>query len=142
MEILYPVHLNPNVREPVFGILKDRPDIHLMEPCDYLTFVYLMMRSHLILTDSGGVQEEAPSLAKPVLVMRDVTERPEALASGIVRLVGADERRIVAGTADLLDDEQAYAQAARGGNPFGDGHASARIVAALAPAVAAVGETA
>ncbi len=139
VEILYPVHLNPNVREPVFGILKDRPNIHLMEPCDYLTFVYLMMRSHLILTDSGGVQEEAPSLAKPVLVMRDVTERPEALASGIVRLVGADERRIVAGTAGLLDDEKAYAQAARGGNPFGDGHASARIVAALMPSPAAVG---
>lgn len=139
VEILYPVHLNPNVREPVFGILKDRPNIHLIEPCDYLTFVYLMMRSHLILTDSGGVQEEAPSLAKPVLVMRDVTERPEALASGIVRLVGADERRIVASTAGLLDDENAYAQAARGGNPFGDGHASARIVAALMPSPAAVG---
>lgn len=142
VEILYPVHLNPNVREPVFGILKDRPNIHLMEPCDYLTFVYLMMRSYLILTDSGGVQEEAPSLGRPVLVMRDVTERPEALASGVVRLVGADEWRIVGGTAGLLDDGQAYAQAARGGNPFGDGHASARIVAALAPAVTAVGETA
>lgn len=142
VEILYPVHLNPNVREPVFGILKNRPNIHLMEPCDYLTFVYLMMRSHLILTDSGGVQEEAPSLAKPVLVMRDVTERPEALASGIVRLVGADERRIVAGSADLLDDEKAYAQAARGGNPFGDGHASARIVAALTAGATAVERTA
>jgi UDP-N-acetylglucosamine 2-epimerase (non-hydrolysing) len=142
VEVLYPVHLNPNVREPVFGILKDRPNIHLMEPCDYLTFVYLMMRSHLILTDSGGVQEEAPSLAKPVLVMRDVTERPEALASGIVRLVGADERRIVAGTAGLLDDSQAYAEAARGGNPFGDGHASARIVAALTAGAAAVERTA
>lgn len=142
VEILYPVHLNPNVREPVFGILKDRSNIHLIEPCDYLTFVYLMMRSHLILTDSGGVQEEAPSLAKPVLVMRDVTERPEALASGIVRLVGADERRIVASTAGLLDDEKAYAQAARGGNPFGDGHASARIVAALTAGATAVERTA
>ena len=140
VEILYPVHLNPNVREPVFGILKERANIHLMEPCDYLTFVYLMMRSHLILTDSGGVQEEAPSLGRPVLVMRDVTERPEALASGIVRLVGADEARIIAGTAALLDDQKSYDQAARGGNPFGDGHASARIVAALAPAAAAVGE--
>jgi UDP-N-acetylglucosamine 2-epimerase (non-hydrolysing) len=131
VEILYPVHLNPNVQEPVRRVLGNLPNVHLIEPCDYVTFVYLMIRSHLILTDSGGVQEEAPSLAKPVLVMRDVTERPEALASGIVRLVGADEARIVCGTEALLENEALYASAARGGNPFGDGHASERIVAAL-----------
>jgi UDP-N-acetylglucosamine 2-epimerase (non-hydrolysing) len=132
VEILYPVHLNPNVQEPVRRILGSEPRVHLMEPCDYLTFVYLMMRAHLILTDSGGVQEEAPSLAKPVLVMRDVTERPEALATGIVRLVGADEAKIVTGTQALLDDAALYAKVARAGNPFGDGHAASRIVAALA----------
>jgi UDP-N-acetylglucosamine 2-epimerase (non-hydrolysing) len=132
VEILYPVHLNPNVQEPVRRILGNEPRVHLMEPCDYLTFVYLMMRSHLILTDSGGVQEEAPSLAKPVLVMRDVTERPEALATGIVRLVGADEAKIVAGTEALLDQAALYSSVARAGNPFGDGHAAERIVDALA----------
>ena len=131
VEILYPVHLNPNVQEPVQRVLGNRPNVHLIEPCDYVTFVYLMMRSYLILTDSGGVQEEAPSLAKPVLVMRHVTERPEALASGIVRLVGADEVRIVGGTEALLEDAALYASAARAGNPFGDGHASERIVDAL-----------
>ena len=140
VEILYPGHLNPHVREPVHRVLGERPNVHLIEPCDYATFAYLMMRAHLILTDSGGVQEEAPSLAKPVLVMRDLTERPEALQSGIVRLVGADESRIIAATAGLLDDPLAYAQAARGGNPFGDGHASERIVAALAPVTAELGE--
>jgi len=133
VDILYPVHLNPNVQEPVRRILGGEPRVHLMEPCDYLTFVYLMMRAHLILTDSGGVQEEAPSLAKPVLVMRDVTERPEALATGIVRLVGADEAKIVAGTEALLDDPALYTSVARAGNPFGDGHAAERIVDALAP---------
>lgn len=140
VEILYPVHLNPNVREPVQRVLGDRPNVHLIEPCDYATFAYLMMRSYLILTDSGGVQEEAPSLAKPVLVMRDLTERPEALQSGIVRLVGADESRIIAGTAGLLDDPNSYGRASCGGNPFGDGHASERIVAALTPSSAKVGE--
>jgi UDP-N-acetylglucosamine 2-epimerase (non-hydrolysing) len=131
VEILYPVHLNPNVQEPVQRVLGNQPNVHLIEPCDYATFVYLMMRAYLILTDSGGVQEEAPSLAKPVLVMRDVTERPEALASGVVRLVGADETRIVSGTEALLEDAALYASAARGGNPFGDGRASERIVGAL-----------
>jgi UDP-N-acetylglucosamine 2-epimerase (non-hydrolysing) len=131
VEILYPVHLNPNVQEPVRRVLGSQPNVHLIEPCDYVTFVYLMMRSYLILTDSGGVQEEAPSLAKPVLVMRDVTERPEALVSGIVRLVGADERRIVAGAQALLDDRALYAAAARADNPFGDGRASERILKTL-----------
>lgn len=131
VEILYPVHLNPNVQKPVRRTLGNRPNAHLVEPCDYVAFVYLMMRAYLILTDSGGVQEEAPSLAKPVLVMRDVTERPEALASGIVRLVGADETRIVAGTEALLEDAALYAKVARAGNPFGDGHAAERIIGAL-----------
>lgn len=131
VEIVYPVHLNPNVQEPVQRVLGNRPNVHLVEPCDYATFVYLMMRSYLILTDSGGVQEEAPSLAKPVLVMRDVTERPEAIDSGIVRLVGADEGRIVGGAERLLDDAALYASAARATNPFGDGKAAGRIVAAL-----------
>lgn len=131
VEILYPVHLNPNVQEPVRRVLGNRSNVHLIEPCDYVTFVYLMMRSYLILTDSGGVQEEAPSLAKPVLVMRDVTERPEALASGIVRLVGADEARIVKGAEALLDDRVLYASAAHADNPFGDGRASERILEAL-----------
>jgi UDP-N-acetylglucosamine 2-epimerase (non-hydrolysing) len=131
IEIVYPVHLNPNVQEPVRRVLGGCRNVHLIEPCDYLTFVYLMMRSHLILTDSGGVQEEAPSLAKPVLVMRDVTERPEAIETGIVRLVGADEARIVRDTTALLDDRALYASVARAGNPFGDGHAAQRIVAAL-----------
>ncbi len=131
VDILYPVHLNPNVREPVKRLLGNQPNVHVVEPSDYVSFVYLMMRSYLILTDSGGVQEEAPSLAKPVLVMREVTERPEALASGIVRLVGVDEDRIVGETARLLDDTAFYSAAARADNPFGDGRAAGRIVDAL-----------
>lgn len=130
VEILYPVHLNPNVREPVHRILGGRRGIHLVEPCDYAAFVYLMIRSYLILTDSGGVQEEAPSLRRPVLVMRDVTERPEALAAG-VRLVGADEERILAGVRAILDDRASYEEAIRGENPFGDGRAGERIAEAL-----------
>ncbi len=136
IEILYPVHLNPNVREPVRRLLGERSRVHLVEPCDYAAFVYLMRRAHLILTDSGGVQEEAPSLKKPVLVMRDVTERPEALASGAVQLVGADEERICAGVARMLDDASAYKAATVSANPFGDGHAAARIVTALSVAEA------
>lgn len=131
VQIVYPVHLNPNVREPVFGLLGGRANIHLVEPVDYLAFAYLMMRSTLIISDSGGVQEEAPSLRKPVLVMRDVTERQEAVESGAVRLVGTDAERIVAGAERLLDDARDYASMARGVNPFGDGRAAERIAAVL-----------
>ncbi|MBL8800135.1 MAG: UDP-N-acetylglucosamine 2-epimerase (non-hydrolyzing) [Planctomycetia bacterium] len=131
LEIVYPVHLNPQVQEPVRRILGGFPNIHLIAPQEYLPFVYLMDRSHLIITDSGGVQEEAPSLGKPVLVMRDTTERPEAVAAGTVRLVGTDERRIVAEANCLLDDANAYQRMSTVSNPYGDGDASSRIVAAL-----------
>lgn len=129
IEILYPVHLNPNVQEPVKRILgmEAVSNIHLIEPMDYLPFVYLMNRSHIIITDSGGVQEEAPSLGKPVLVMRDTTERPEAIAAGTVKLVGTDRERIVKETSLLLDDKMAYARMSHAHNPYGDGHATARI---------------
>ena len=133
IEIVYPVHLNPNVRGPVREALASRPNIHLVEPQDYVPFVHLMQCAHLILTDSGGVQEEAPSLGKPVLVMRDVTERPEAVAAGTVRLVGTDPERIVREASAVLDAETTTASAAFAphGNPYGDGHASERIVSAL-----------
>ncbi|WP_305046425.1 non-hydrolyzing UDP-N-acetylglucosamine 2-epimerase [Geoalkalibacter sp.] len=126
-EILYPVHLNPNVQEPVRRILGNVKNVHLIEPQDYLPFVYLMDRSSLIITDSGGVQEEAPSLGKPVLVMRDTTERPEAVQAGTVRLVGTDADRIVAEATTLLSDATAFDAMARAHNPYGDGQASARI---------------
>jgi UDP-N-acetylglucosamine 2-epimerase (non-hydrolysing) len=132
LDIVYPVHLNPNVREPVLGTLANRPRIHLIDPLDYLPFVYLMQRAYIVLTDSGGVQEEAPSLGKPVLVMRDVTERPEAVAAKTVRLVGTSEERIVASVTELLDDADAYDRVSRRLNPYGDGHATERIMAALA----------
>jgi len=128
IQIVYPVHLNPNVREPVNRILKDKTNIHLIEPLDYLPFVYLMDRSFLVITDSGGIQEEAPSLGKPVLVMRDVTERPEAVDAGTVRLVGTDQRRIVDAVAELLDDRSVYETMSLAHNPYGDGQAAARIV--------------
>lgn len=130
VEILYPVHLNPNVRKPVNDILAARglANVHLIEPVDYLPFVYLMARSHLIITDSGGVQEEAPSLGKPVLVMRDTTERPEAVDAGTVRLVGTDRAVIVAAATELLTDESAYIHMSRAHNPYGDGKAVERIV--------------
>lgn len=127
VRVVYPVHLNPNVQEPVRRILGDSPDVHLVEPQDYLPFVWLMDRCDLIVTDSGGVQEEAPSLGKPVLVMRDVTERPEAVEAGTVRLVGADAARIVAEANRLLDDPAEYQAMARAHNPYGDGHAAGRI---------------
>jgi UDP-N-acetylglucosamine 2-epimerase len=119
------------VREPVHRILGNHPRIRLIEPQGYLPFVYLMNASYLILTDSGGVQEEAPSLGKPVLVMRETTERPEAVAAGTVRLVGTDSARIVAEATRLLDDPQAYAAMSRAHNPYGDGRAAARIVREL-----------
>jgi UDP-N-acetylglucosamine 2-epimerase (non-hydrolysing) len=131
LQIVYPVHLNPAVQEPVRRILGDTPNVHLIEPLDYLPFVYLMSRSHLIVTDSGGVQEEAPSLGKPVLVMRDTTERPEAVEAGTVKLVGTNSERIVRETLRLLDDPAAYTTMARALNPYGDGLASARIVDAI-----------
>lgn len=127
VEILYPVHLNPAVREPVQRILGDCPNVHLIEPQEYLPFVYLMRRADIILTDSGGVQEEAPSLGKPVLVMRETTERPEAVAAGTVRLVGTDADAIVNAVEALLDQSATYEAMARAHNPYGDGKASARI---------------
>jgi UDP-N-acetylglucosamine 2-epimerase (non-hydrolysing) len=129
--IIYPVHLNPNVQEPVRRILGNTPNIHLIEPLDYLPFVFLMSRSHLILTDSGGIQEEAPSLGKPVLVMRDTTERPEAVEAGTVCLVGTDEEKILSNVEKLLTDNGVYQGMARATNPYGDGRASARILQVL-----------
>jgi UDP-N-acetylglucosamine 2-epimerase (non-hydrolysing) len=127
LQIVYPVHLNPRVQEPVNRLLGDVNNVHLIAPLDYLPFVYLMKRSHLILTDSGGVQEEAPSLGKPVLVMRDTTERPEAVAAGTVKLVGTDRHAIVNATRELLQDDVAYETMARAHNPYGDGLACERI---------------
>ncbi|MFP1870223.1 non-hydrolyzing UDP-N-acetylglucosamine 2-epimerase [Lonsdalea quercina] len=131
VQIVYPVHLNPNVSEPVNRILSGIDNIFLIPPQNYLPFVYLMNRAYLILTDSGGIQEEAPSLGKPVLVMRDTTERPEALASGVVRLVGTDATKILHNVSALLTDESAYLSMSQAQNPYGDGHASQRILAAL-----------
>ena len=127
VEILYPVHLNPNVQEPVKRILQNVDNVLLIEPQGYLPFVYLMNRSYLILTDSGGIQEEAPSLGKPVLVMRDTTERPEAVDAGTVRLVGTDMEKIIAEVGCLLNDQTAYRQMSLAHNPYGDGKASQRI---------------
>jgi UDP-N-acetylglucosamine 2-epimerase (non-hydrolysing) len=127
VQVVYPVHLNPQVQEPVRRILGQASQVHLIEPLDYLPFVYLMKRSHIILTDSGGIQEEAPSLGKPVLVMRDTTERPEAVAAGTVRLVGTDHARIVQETQRLLQDDTAYRQMSFAHNPYGDGQACQRI---------------
>ena len=129
--IIFPVHLNPNVTEPVNKSLDGKPNIHLMGPLDYLPFVYLMDRAYLVITDSGGIQEEAPSLGKPVLVMRDVTERPEALDAGTAKLVGTDKKNIVAEAVRLLNDEEAYATMSRAHNPYGDGNAAGRIVEEL-----------
>ncbi|WP_166837711.1 non-hydrolyzing UDP-N-acetylglucosamine 2-epimerase [Rheinheimera pleomorphica] len=130
-QIVYPVHLNPNVQEPVNRILAGINNVHLIAPLDYLPFVYLMNRSYLILTDSGGIQEEAPSLGKPVLVMRDTTERPEAVAAGTVKLVGTDTAVIKAALAELLTSQQAYQAMSFAHNPYGDGQACGRIIATL-----------
>jgi len=127
VQVVYPVHLNPQVQEPVRRILSDAAQVHLIEPLDYVPFVYLMKCCHLILTDSGGIQEEAPSLGKPVLVMRDTTERPEAVSAGTVRLVGTDHSRIVSETLTLLQDEAAFQRMAFAHNPYGDGAACQRI---------------
>lgn len=131
VQFVYPVHLNPNVREPVNRILAGLSNVHLVEPLDYLPFVSLMDRSDIILTDSGGIQEEAPSLGKPVLVMRDTTERPEAVNAGTVRLVGASQTRIAEALQTLLDDRAAFDAMCAAHNPYGDGHAVSRIVATL-----------
>jgi len=133
VQFVYPVHLNPNVREPVNRILSDVDNVHLIEPQDYLPFVKLMDASTLILTDSGGIQEEAPSLGKPVLVMRNTTERPEAVEAGTVKLVGANRDNIVQAVDTLLTDEATYKLMARAHNPYGDGKASERILAELMP---------
>lgn len=131
VQIVYPVHLNPNVLDVVQRKLGEVANIFLIEPQDYLAFVYLMKRSYLILTDSGGIQEEAPTLGKPVLCMRDTTERPTAVTAGAVYLVGTDEQSIVAKTCQLLDDERAYQAMSLAMNPYGDGKTSERIVAAV-----------
>lgn len=131
IQFLYPVHPNPNVRDVAARMLGTHPRIHLSEPLDYCRFVAAMKHAHFILTDSGGVQEEAPALGKPVLVLRDETERPEAVAAGVVRLVGTDFDRIVAESTRLLDDSAHYASMAHGASPYGDGRAAERIVAAL-----------
>lgn len=130
-QIVYPVHLNPNVQRPVQSMLRGRDNIHLIEPLDYLPFVHLMMQSRIILTDSGGIQEEAPSLGKPVLVLRDTTERPEAVIEGTVKLVGTDVKEIVETTSLLLSSDAAYDAMARAHNPYGDGRAGARIADAI-----------
>lgn len=132
VDIIYPVHLNPNVQQPVNRLLSDIPNIHLIDPQPYLSFVYLMDRSTLILTDSGGVQEEAPSLGKPVLVLRDTSERLEAVSAGTVILVGTDVKKIVGETHRLLTDNQAYSAMSESYNPYGDGKACARIIDRLA----------
>jgi UDP-N-acetylglucosamine 2-epimerase (non-hydrolysing) len=137
--VLYPVHLNPNVKGPVHEILGGRGGIHLIEPEDYLPFVYLMNRSTLIITDSGGIQEEAPSLGKPVLVTRDTTERPEAVEAGTVIMTGTDRARIVAEASRLLDDAGHYDRMSHAHNPYGDGNAARRIVRYL-EALAGEGE--
>ncbi len=129
--VVFPVHPNPQVRGPMDAILGSNPRVAMIDPQDYPHFVRLLDLCHLVLTDSGGVQEEAPGLGKPVLVMRETTERPEGVMAGTAKLIGADEDRIVAEVGALLDDEAAYAAMARAHNPFGDGHASARIVETL-----------
>jgi UDP-N-acetylglucosamine 2-epimerase (non-hydrolysing) len=128
---VYPVHLNPNVRQLVFSLLGEQPNIYLIDPLSYLPFVRIMNRATLILTDSGGVQEEAPSLGKPVLVMRDTTERPEAVKMGTVKIVGTDQKMIVESVSILLTDCKHYEAMANAVNPYGDGQACGRIVTAL-----------
>lgn len=126
-DIVYPVHLNPNVRGPVMETLSGYKNIHLIEPLDYLPFTYLMMNSYILLTDSGGIQEEAPSLGKPVLVMRNITERPEAVEAGTVELVGTDTEKIYSGVSDLLEKDEKYRKMSLSHNPYGDGKAALRI---------------
>lgn len=131
IEILYPVHLNPKVREPVNRLLKGLDNVHIIEPVEYLDFVYLMNAAHVILTDSGGIQEEAPSLGKPVLVMRDTTERPEAISAGTVKLVGTSYQKIIIEVELLLTDQNAYDKMSRSHNPYGDGTSCEKIIQIL-----------
>ncbi|MCP4588102.1 non-hydrolyzing UDP-N-acetylglucosamine 2-epimerase [Pseudoalteromonas sp.] len=128
---VYPVHLNPNVQEPVKRLLADKSNVKLIDPQDYLPFVFLMNQAYLILTDSGGVQEEAPSLGKPVLVMRDTTERPEAVAAGTVKLVGTDSEKIIAAVSELIENKATYKEMSFAHNPYGDGKACERIIEGL-----------
>lgn len=132
VQIIFPVHLNPAVKQPVHELLGNIPNICLIEPLDYLAFIYLLQKSYLVITDSGGIQEEAPSLGKPVLVTREVTERPEAVSAGTVRLVGTDGALIVNTVNELLNNSDVYAEMSRSINPYGDGCACRRIVSALA----------
>ena len=131
VEIVYPVHLNPNVKGPVHEMLGNLDNVHLIEPLDYLPFVHLLSRCHLVLTDSGGIQEEAPALGKPVLVMRDTTERPEAIQAGTARLVGTAPETITRAALELLDYPEQYASMSLAHNPYGDGQASRRILSIL-----------
>ncbi|MCX8024201.1 MAG: UDP-N-acetylglucosamine 2-epimerase, partial [Thermanaerothrix sp.] len=131
VHLIYPVHLNPNVQGPVYERLAGVPNITLIPPLDYLPMVHLMRQATLVLTDSGGIQEEASSLGIPTLVLRAVTERPEGVEAGILKLVGTDSEVIVRETVRLLEDERAYSAMARATNPFGDGRAAERIVSAL-----------
>ncbi len=128
VQIIYPVHLNPNVQRPVYEILGERANIHLINPLSYPSFVWLMEKSYMIITDSGGIQEEAPSLGKPVLVMRETTERPEALAAGTVKLVGTDRNKIVREAEKLIKDKAYFLEMSNSHNPYGDGGACSRIV--------------
>jgi UDP-N-acetylglucosamine 2-epimerase (non-hydrolysing) len=131
VEIVYPVHLNPNVREPVYRILGNIPHMTLLPPLDYLPLVHLQKRAKIILTDSGGIQEEAPAFGVPVLVLRKVTERPEGVEAGTLKLVGTESAKIVSEAQRLLDNPAAHAEMAKAVNPFGDGHAAERIITAL-----------
>jgi len=131
VDIIYPVHLNPNVQEPVKGILKDIPNVYLIEPLEYLPFVYLMSKSYIVLTDSGGIQEEAPSLGKPVLLMRNNTERPEAVEAGTVKIVGTNRTRIIESVNELIHNRELYNLMSHSKNPYGDGLASERIIKSL-----------
>jgi UDP-N-acetylglucosamine 2-epimerase (non-hydrolysing) len=131
VHFVYPVHLNPNVQQPVTSILAGLANVHLIAPLDYEPFVYLLKHCHIVITDSGGIQEEAPGLGKPVLVMRDVTERPEAVNAGTVRLVGASRDKIVSNAVELLENELSYKTMTQAHNPYGDGQASERIVSVL-----------
>ena len=131
VHFIYPVHLNPNVQKPVYDLISNQTNIHLIDPLEYEPFVFLLQHAYLVLTDSGGIQEEAPSLGKPVLVMREVTERPEAVEAGTVRLVGADTQKIVQHVTELLNNEAAYLKMSKAHNPYGDGIAAQRIVKVL-----------
>ena len=131
MQLVYPVHPNPNVQDPVQRLLANHPHVRLIEPQSYVPFVDLMRRAYLLITDSGGIQEEGPSLGKPILVLREKTERPEAVSAGTVKLVGTDQDRIVGEATTLIENRDLYDRMARVHNPYGDGHASERIARAI-----------